>query len=74
MPKRRAGTRLPGTNLIEAARELAAIMRRNTDNLDDALIVANKGKLSSNLYPVEGWMPAVIAVEKAIAEITGDDS
>lgn len=71
--------------VMEAARELATIMRGNTDSLDDALTVAeawesNRKRRETGYmdhapaYPVKGWVPAVVELEKVIAEASGIDN
>lgn len=62
--------------VAEAARTLASIMRRNCANIDDAITVATNNRYhrdDGGGFKIEGFMPAVIAVEKAIAELTGVD-
>jgi hypothetical protein len=62
--------------VAEEARTLAAIMRRNCENIDHAICVASNNRYHQDDgggFKIEGFMPSVIAVEKAIAELTGID-
>lgn len=71
--------------VMEAGRNLATIMRENTDNLDDALTVAEAWESNRNrretgyvdhvpAYPIKAWVPAVMDLEKVIAEASGIDN